>query len=65
MSRNLLMQSLLGHMALLAEKYPEKAATPVAKAARRAVKLSLQVGDRLERTQAQAPVQTQTLRKAA
>jgi hypothetical protein len=41
MSRMLLMQSLLGHMALLAEKYPDKAASAVAKRARRAVKMSL------------------------
>jgi hypothetical protein len=41
MSRSLLLQSILGHMALLAEQYPEKAASPVAKRARRYVKLSL------------------------
>ena len=29
MSRHLLLQSLLGHLALLAEKHPKKAATPV------------------------------------
>jgi hypothetical protein len=63
MSRNLLMQSLLGHMALLAEKYPEKASTPLVKAARRAVKLSLHAGQKIER--AEAPVHQQPLRKAA
>ena len=42
MSRNLLLQSLLGHMALLQEKYPKKAASPVAKRAKRYVKLTLQ-----------------------
>ena len=41
MSRNLLLQSLLGHLSLLAEKYPQKAATPVARTAKRYVKLSL------------------------
>ena len=41
MSRNLLMQSLLGHLALLAEKHPKKAASPVAKRARRYAKLTL------------------------
>jgi hypothetical protein len=42
MSRILLMQSILGHMALLAEKYPKKAAAPVTLRCKRAVKLSLQ-----------------------
>ena len=41
MSRQLLLQSLLGHMALLEEKYPKKAASPVAKRAKRYVRLSL------------------------
>lgn len=41
MSRSLLLQSILGHMALLAEKYPKKAASPVVRRARRYVKLSL------------------------
>ena len=41
MSRNLLMQSLLGHLSLLAEKYPQKANTKVARRAKRFVKLSL------------------------
>jgi hypothetical protein len=41
MSRSLLLQSILGHMALLAERYPKKAASPVAKRARRYVTLSL------------------------
>jgi len=31
MGRHLLMQSLLGHLALLAAKHPSKAKTPVAK----------------------------------
>ena len=43
MSRLLLMQSILGHMALLEEKYPKKAASPVTKRCKRAVKLSLQM----------------------
>jgi hypothetical protein len=42
MSRNLLLQSVLGHLALLAEKHPKKAASPVAKRARQYVKLTLQ-----------------------
>jgi hypothetical protein len=42
MSRALLMQSILGHMTLLAEKYPKKAALPLVKRARRAVRISLQ-----------------------
>lgn len=41
MSRELLMQSILAHMALLSEKYPKKAASPIVKRARQAVKLSL------------------------
>lgn len=42
MSRILLMQSILGHMALLAEKHPKKAASPITRRCKRAVKLSLQ-----------------------
>jgi len=41
MSRNLLLQSVLGHLALLAEKHPKKAASPVAKRAKRYVNLTL------------------------
>ncbi len=41
MSRNLLLQSLLGHLALLAEKHPKKAASPVAKKAKRYARLTL------------------------
>jgi hypothetical protein len=41
MSRHLLLQSILNHMALLEEKYPKKAASPVAKRAKRYVRLSL------------------------
>ncbi len=43
MSRILLMQSILGHMALLEEKYPRKASSPVTKRAKLAVKRSLQM----------------------
>ena len=57
MSRVLLMQSILGHMALLAEKYPQKAATPLVKRAKRAVKQSLKMP-----TASAAP---KTLRRAA
>ncbi len=42
MSRNLLLQSVLGHLALLAEKHPKKANSAVARRAKRYVKLSLQ-----------------------
>ena len=42
MSRHLLLQSILGHLALLAEKHPKKAASPVARRAKKYVKLSLQ-----------------------
>jgi hypothetical protein len=41
MSRNLLLQSLLGHLELLAEKHPKKAASPVAKKAKRYARLTL------------------------
>ena len=41
MSRNLLLQSLLGHLALLAEKHPKKAASPVARRAKQYVKMTL------------------------
>ncbi len=44
MSRQMLLQSLLGHMALLAEQHPDKAASPVARRAKRYVKLSLHGG---------------------
>ena len=42
MSRNLLLQSVLGHLTLLAEKHPKKAALPVARRAKRYVKMTLQ-----------------------
>jgi hypothetical protein len=41
MSRNLLLQSVLGHLALLAEKHPKKAASPVARRAKRYVNRTL------------------------
>jgi hypothetical protein len=56
MSRFLLMQSILGHMALLEEKYPRKAASQVAKKCKRAVKQSLKMP---------APVAEKALRRAA
>ena len=43
MSRMLLMQSILGHMALLAEKHPKKAKSAVCKKARAAVEQSLKL----------------------
>ena len=41
MSRQLLLQSVLGHLALLAEKHPKKAASPVARRAKRHVQTAL------------------------
>ena len=41
MRRNLLLQSVLGHLALLAEKHPRKAASPVARRAKLLVEASL------------------------
>ena len=43
MSRILLMESILGHMALLAEKYPKKAASPVARKAKMSIEQSLKI----------------------
>ena len=43
MSRMLLMQSILGHMALLAEKHPKKAKSAVCKKARAAVEQTLKL----------------------
>ena len=60
MSRNLLLQSLLGHLALLAEKHPKKAATLVAKRARRYARLTLNQQQQLLLPQNRLP-----LRKAA
>ncbi len=40
--RTLLLESVLGHLSLLARKYPKKAASPVARRAKRYVTLSLQ-----------------------
>lgn len=57
MSRNLLLQSIQGHLALLAEKHPKKAATPVA----RRMKLSIEN----EMRQPKAIMPAAPLRKAA
>ena len=47
MSRNLLLlQSIQGHLALLAQKHPKKAASPVAKRARRYVQNCLRSAGR-------------------
>jgi hypothetical protein len=35
MSRSLLLQSVIGHLALLEQKHPKKAASPVAKRAKK------------------------------
>ena len=54
MSRNLLLQSVLGHLALLAEKHPKKAASPVARRAKRYVRLTLNAPQRQARPMARA-----------
>ena len=41
MRRHLLMQTVLGHLALLAEKHPKKAASPVARRAKLLAEASL------------------------
>jgi hypothetical protein len=41
MRRHLLMQTVLGHLALLAEKHPRKANTPVARKAKLTAEASL------------------------
>ncbi len=43
MSRHLLMQTVLGHLALLAEKHPRKAASPVARRAKVLAEATLKV----------------------
>ena len=63
MSRSLLLQSILGHMALLEERYPKKAASPVAKRAKRYVKLSLHGARAAARDV--APTPAEPLRRAA
>lgn len=47
MQRNLLLQSILGHLSLLQEKYPKKAASPVAKRVERMAKQSIAPARRL------------------
>jgi hypothetical protein len=42
MRHTLLLQSILGHLALLEEKHPKKAASTVARRAKRYAKLTLQ-----------------------
>jgi hypothetical protein len=39
----LLLQSVLGHLALLAEKYPKKAASPVARKAKLSIEQALKI----------------------
>lgn len=46
MRRELLMQSVLGHLALLAEKHPKKAATQVARRAKLCAEASLRKGNK-------------------
>lgn len=43
MRRELLLQSVLGHLALLAEKHPKKAASPVAKRAKLCAENTLRI----------------------
>ncbi len=43
MSRHLLLQSVLGHLALLAEKHPRKAASPVARKAKSHARATLRI----------------------
>jgi hypothetical protein len=61
MSRMLLMQSILGHMALLAEKHPKKANSAVTKKARAAVEQSL----KLPHTTTTTTMPCKTVRRAA
>ena len=42
----MLLQSVLGHLALLAEKYPKKAATPVARKAKMSIEQALKINAR-------------------
>lgn len=46
MGRHLLMQSLLGHLALLAEKHPKKATSAVARRAKAAAEQAVRPGGR-------------------
>jgi hypothetical protein len=39
----MLLQSVLGHLALLAEKYPKKAASPVARKAKMSIEQALKI----------------------
>jgi hypothetical protein len=49
MSRNLLLlQSIQGHLALLAQKHPKKAASPVARKAREYVRTCLKQASRAQ-----------------
>ena len=65
MSRSLLLQSILGHMALLQEQYPKKAASPVVKRAKRYVTLSLHGGGTRNAASAATPANAKSLRRAA
>jgi hypothetical protein len=49
MSRNLLFQSVLGHLALLAEKHPEKAGSAVARRAKLSIESSLRLSRKRNR----------------
>jgi hypothetical protein len=46
-ARKMLMETLAGHMALLRETHPKKAAMPVTKKARQCVTLSLRQAERM------------------
>ena len=50
MSPNLLLlQSIQGHLQLLAEKFPKKANSPVARRARKVVRAALEQGEKRQR----------------
>jgi len=51
-ARHMLLESLSGHLSLLGKVYPRKAATPVAKKARRYVLAILRNGNESHRKQA-------------
>ena len=66
MSRSLLLQSILGHMALLAEQHPKKAASPVAKRAKRYVQMTLNADTAPRATGAAVPpTPARAMRRAA
>jgi hypothetical protein len=55
-ARHMLLESLSGHLSLLGKVYPRKAATPVAKKARRYVRAILRNGNESHRKQRDSAV---------